>query len=119
MPYASFPACEGETARLADIILADARFLPHAAGHTKKVLRFRAVSSGQSIAIEKRKGDPVVYIDAARARPSAHGFARTTVKPTGLTGRNSNLRAVFADAELLAVKPADHDEFNRLLDCAA
>jgi len=118
MPHASTLACEGQTARLAAIIDADARFAPHKMGHTKKVLRFQAVSSGQPLAIEKRKGVPTVYIDAAHGRRSAHVFANASIKPAGLEGRNSNLGAIFADAELLAVKVTGDDEYHALLGCA-
>ena len=118
MPDVSDLDCEAQTARLARIIGADRRFVAHEAGHTKKVLRFLAVASGQPVAIEKRKGAPTVYIDAAHARRSTHVFANAAVKPAGRQGRNSNLAAIFADAALLAVKIADEGEFHALLGCA-
>lgn len=117
MPHTSHLTCEGQTARLAAIIVADTRFAPHAAAHTKYMLRFQARFGESSIAIEKRKGVPIVYIDEVNARGLASQFATASIKPIGLTGRNSNLSAIFGDTALFAVKPADDAEFQCLLDC--
>jgi hypothetical protein len=112
-------ACEGQTASLARIIGSDPRFGPHKKGHTKKVLRYSAIVSGNAIAIEKRIGPPSVYVEASVGGSIAKSFCSTSIKNEGLIGRNSNLAAIFADARLLCVKIYADVEFRALLDCLA
>ena len=118
MPHSSIEPCEGRTARLAEIISADARFVTHPSGHTKKVLRYQCARTLRPIAIEKRKGAPVVYVESSAA-PHRRDFAKAVVKAAGIKERNSNLRAAFADAELLAVLACEDREFQILLDLVA
>ena len=108
---------EGETARYSDVIEADPRFEVHPSGHTKKVLRYQSLTTGEAIALEKRKGPPVLYVAHERQAVSPHIFEGGRVVPSGRTGRNSNLQAAFGEGPLFAIRPQHDVDFLAVLGC--
>lgn len=109
--------CQGDTARYSQIVRADARFEAHAGGHTSKVLFFTSRVTGHALAIEKRKGLPTIYIQSELQHRTPYAFGSSRLMPKGDPHRNSNLKRVFGDKALLAIKPEHDIDFLATVAC--
>ena len=109
---------EGDTERYAALVATDSRFRPHPKGHSRKLMRFETVRGGRALAIEKRKGAPVVYISRRDAEGGDQVMALGRVIGSAPTGRNSNLNTIdsFKNEELIAIRPKDEIELGVVLD---
>jgi hypothetical protein len=109
---------DGPTSEIVEAINADLRFRPLALGHSRKLFRFQSVRTGKAIAVEARKGPPVVYVARRDGEnlPSLASSAR--IVGGAPSGRNSNLNSIptFKNEELLAFRPAAASDLAGLLD---
>lgn len=73
----------------------------HEKGHSAKVFRYR-LAGGCEVAVEKRKGTPILYVPAAALSSQATGITGLTMVAAGREGRNSNLNTLdsFRDQAL-------------------
>lgn len=90
----------------------------HPIGHTAKVYRYRT-HVGREIALEKRRGNPVLLVASSAVKSVPTSLPVTTVE-AGRTGRNSNLNALatMRDKPLVRLEVcsnADADELLRSL----
>lgn len=109
---------EGPTADVVNLIEGDARFRPLAIGHSRKLFRFHNLRTGKAIAVESRKGPPVIYVARQDGETSPSLVARARLVDSAPSGRNSNLNSIpsFKNEELLAFRPASLGELQDVLD---
>lgn len=89
-----------ETAAMHDYVMASGRAVEHPKGHRKHLLRYLTPFNVE-VAIEKRKGRPVMYFSSDVARGRIDHLSPDWM-PASKTGRNSNLNAMetFANRPL-------------------
>lgn len=87
----------------------------HPIGHTTKVYRYRT-HLGHEIALEKRRGNPVLLVPSSAVPSVPRSLSVTTVK-AGRTGRNSNLNALatMRDKPLLRLEVCSTTDADELL----
>lgn len=109
---------EGPTADMVSLIEGDARYRPLPIGHSRKLFRFHNVRTGKAIAVESRKGPPVIYVARQDGETSPSLVARARLVDSAPSGRNSNLNSIpsFKNEDLLAFRPATLGELQDVLD---
>ena len=114
----SDPSVEGPTADMVALIEGDARYRPLPIGHSRKLFRYFNLRTGKAIAVESRKGPPVVYVARQDGETSPSLVARARLVDSAPSGRNSNLNSIpaFKNEELLAFRPATLGELQDVLD---
>lgn len=100
---------EGPTAECIAIIEADPRYRVHPKGHSRKLFRYENVRNGNAIAVERRKGPPVLYVRHSNVSAAPEILEQGRLIGSAPTGRNSNLNTIdsFKDEELVAIRPKE------------
>jgi hypothetical protein len=90
-------------------------FEEHPIGHTTKVNRY-CTRLGHELAVEKRRGNPVLLVPSSAVRSVPKALAVTTVE-AGRTGRNWHLNALstMRDRPLLRLEVQSIEDADELL----
>jgi hypothetical protein len=111
-------ALDGPTLTFVSLIEQDSRFRPHTKGHSRKLRRYESVRTGKALAVEGRKGAPVIYVARKDLEGDAGILAKGRILGSSPTGRNSNLNSIptFKNEELFAFRPAATADLESVLD---
>ena len=105
-----------QTAELHSLIINDGRIKEHPKGHSQYVLRY-VTSHGAEIAVEKRKGIPLLYFSHALADGRINHLNPEWL-PASKQGRNSNLNVLqsFYNHPLARLRVTTLDTARKALD---
>lgn len=105
-----------QTAELHALITGYHFIREHPKGHSAKMLRYLA-NSGAELAVEKRKGTPLLYLTRATADGRIDQAELEWVSASR-TGRNSNLNTLesFRDSPLARVRVTTLDTARRAIE---
>jgi hypothetical protein len=111
-------ALDGPTLTFISLIEQDSRFRPHTKGHSRKLRRYESVRTGKALAVEGRKGAPVIYVARKDLEGDAGILAKGRILGSSPAGRNSNLNSIpsFKNEELFSFRPAAPADLESVLD---
>lgn len=105
-----------QTAQLHSLIMSHDKIDEHPKGHSAYLLRYRTTLGGE-IAVEKRKGTPLLYFSKALAESLIDDLMPEWL-PAGTTRRNSNLNTLetFKNKPLARLRVTTLDTARKALD---
>ncbi len=105
-----------QTAELHSFLINHPSIETHPKGHSRYVLRYRT-NCGHEIAVEKRKGPPLLYFTRLLAEGRISDLNPDWV-PAGKKGRNSNLNTLetFRDKPLARLRVSTLDTARKALE---